>query len=361
MAKAKKIKGINCDANASDGIKLVLTTRLEELCNYRDEALDWSDPEGVHSMRVASRRLRSAVRDFMPYLRKRRIASALKALRDLADALGEVRDQDVALIALEKIKEHASGDVSTAVQHLIDSRKESRDQARTELESILEKDQLKQLEMSFTAGLDEAVMVREVKPPPGHVLTPLSFIKMSRVIITDRLKELEKLSRDVFQPFEIEALHEMRIAAKRLRYAIELFQQCWGRNIAGYAKRTARIQATLGDVHDCDVWIENLGAEINKARKQKQAERMEGFVWLLSHFVKLRTKHLRKTFELWQKWEADDTSGKLREALQVERRRVTRRRATKKKVEPADSNENAQATVIDEPETADSESVSSVA
>jgi CHAD domain-containing protein len=359
MAKAKKIKGIDCHGNASGGIKRVLVTRAEELCNFREEALNWDDPEGVHSMRVASRRLRSAVRDFMPYLRKRRLASSLKALRDIADGLGEVRDQDVALIALEKIHQGISSKFSPAVKQLIDARKEKRDEARIELESILEKDQLKQLETSFTAGVEEAVVVREVKPPPGQVVSQISFLKMSRTIITDRLKELEKLSRDVFQPFEIEALHEMRIAAKRLRYAIELFQQCWGRSIASYAKRVARIQGALGDVHDCDVWIESLSSEINKARKQKQAEHMEGFVWLLNHFVKLRTRHLRKTFELWQKWEAEDTSGKLRAALQVERQRVTRRRMREKK----DTETDIPQIPADEtgPDKSDPQPVSSVA
>jgi CHAD domain-containing protein len=117
----------------------------------------------------------------------------------------------------------------------------------------------------------------------------------------------------------------MRIAAKRLRYAFELFQQCWGRPIATYAKRTAQLQTALGDVHDCDVWIESFGNEINKARKQKQ-ESPKAFVWLLSHFVKLRTKHLRKALKLWSDWEAEDTGGKLRTILNSEPKPARRRR-----------------------------------
>src|ERR1043166_2328616 len=111
MAKAKRIR-IKCKAPATLGIKLVLATRFEELLEWRDSALDWSDPEGVHSMRVASRRLRSALRDFMPYVRKRRLASVLKRLRGLADALGEVRDHDVAILALEEILKQAPKEAS---------------------------------------------------------------------------------------------------------------------------------------------------------------------------------------------------------------------------------------------------------
>src|SRR5918996_1339861 len=98
MAKAKRIRGLKCDAPATAGIKLVLVTRFGELQSWCDAALDWTDPEGVHSMRVASRRLRSALRDFLPYVRKRNLTSIQKQMKSIADALGEVRDLDVAIM-----------------------------------------------------------------------------------------------------------------------------------------------------------------------------------------------------------------------------------------------------------------------
>ena len=63
MARARKIKGIDCSGATGDGIRLVLDGRFSEMSRFRDAALNWNDPEGVHSMRVASRRLRSALRD----------------------------------------------------------------------------------------------------------------------------------------------------------------------------------------------------------------------------------------------------------------------------------------------------------
>ena len=307
MAKAKRVKGINCDSVATIGIKLVLVTRFEELYGFHEAALDWSDPEGVHSMRVASRRLRSALRDFMPYLRKRGFTSVQKQLKNVADALGEVRDQDVAILALEKIEANAPSEVSAALKQFIERRIAVREEARKYLQSVLEKTQLDQLQSDFMAAVDMATTSRK-NPSP----TPTTFRQMSRQIILSRLKELEKLSNDLFNPFEVEALHEMRIAAKRLRYAIELFQSCWGRSIATYAKRAARVQTALGDLHDCDIWIENLGKQINNARKNTDAAQVAAFIWLLNHFVKLRTKHLRQAFAEWSKWEAQDLGGKLR-------------------------------------------------
>jgi CHAD domain-containing protein len=306
MAKAKRVRGIDCNAAAAAGIKLVLITRFKELYSFHEAALNWTDPEGVHSMRVASRRLRSALRDFKPYLRKKGLTSIQKEIRSLADALGKVRDQDVAIMALEKVATHAPTEVLPALEEYIDSRKKVLERAREELKSILEKSELEKLESSFMEGVDKATTTNERE---------LTFRKMSKPIILDRLKELEELSDGLFNPFEIETLHEMRIAAKRLRYALELFQQCWGNSITTYAKRAARIQSALGDVHDCDVWIKNFAKQISAARKDKQNEALAAIVWLLSHFVKLRTKHLREAFDRWCQWEVHDVSAKLRAAL----------------------------------------------
>ena len=312
MAKAKRVKGINCNSVASIGIKLVLVTRFEDLYGCQQTALDWSDPEGVHSMRVASRRLRSALRDFMPYLRKRGVGSVQKRLRNIADALGEVRDHDVAIMALAELEKRAPASVSPTLKQFIETRKDRRELSREELKAVLDKTQLDQLQSDFVAAVDAATSTEGSKAQSAPQIT---YLKMSRAVILDRLKELEKLSADVYKPFEVETLHDMRIAAKRLRYAVELFQSCWGRSISTYAKRAARLQTALGDLHDCDVWIDSFSEAINDARKQKQDAQVAAFVWLLGHFVKLRTKHLRRAFADWSKWEAQDLSGKLRGSL----------------------------------------------
>ncbi|HEX3248433.1 MAG TPA: CHAD domain-containing protein [Pyrinomonadaceae bacterium] len=308
MAKAKRIKSLDCKALASEGIKLVLLTRFHELSGFQEVALDWTDPEGVHSMRVASRRLRSALRDFMPYLRKRPLAPVLKQLRNIADALGEVRDHDVAIEALEKMVAHAPAQLPSGLKPFIETKKNVREQARDELQVILEASELTELESEFGAGVDDATATRSGSPA-------ISFLTMSQEVILERLKEFEALSNGLLNPFEIETLHRMRIAAKRLRYAIELFQQCWGRSMSGYAKRIARIQTALGDLHDCDVWIEGLGKHIINARKHKQQDQLTALMWLLSHLVKLRTRYLRQAFARWREWETHEASEKLRAAV----------------------------------------------
>ena len=309
MAKAKRIKGIDCNDAAQTGIRLVLVTRFEEMYGFRQAALDWSDPEGVHSMRVASRRLRSAMRDFMPYLRQRGLTSVMKQTKSIAAALGEVRDHDVAIIALEKIEKHASAEVSAALKQLVEERTALRNESRDKLFSVLLADQLHQVRSDFMERIETATALPRASGPR------LNYSKMSAAVILDRLKEVEKLSESLYKPFEIESLHDMRIAAKRLRYALELFQQCWGRSLQTFAKSAARMQTALGEVHDCDVWIDNVGKQINQARKQKQDNHVAALIWLLNHFVKVRTKHLRQAYDLWCEWEANDVSGQVRQAI----------------------------------------------
>lgn len=305
MAAPNLIKGIDCNEAAGDGIRKALCGRFDEMYVLKSKALKWKDPEGVHSMRVASRRLRSAIGDFAPYMNKRRLSSALKEIRTIADALGEVRDQDVALIALEEMSAEAPNDLSKTLHEFIDARKEVRDDARKELKEILVEDRLKDLKTNFDEALNLATDAAD----------PLSFADMARAIVRDRLKDMEKLSSSFYRPTEPAQLHEMRIAGKRLRYAIELFETCWGSQIARFAKQAARLQAALGTVHDCDVWIESFRKEVTESRRSKDVERIKTFNWLFTHFNNLRHKQLAEAFSLWTTWEETDTHGALLEAL----------------------------------------------
>jgi CHAD domain-containing protein len=284
--------------------------------SWRDAALDWADPEGVHSMRVASRRLRSTLRDVAPYLHKRRLSGAMKQIKNLADALGEVRDHDVALLALEELKSHTPPDLSAGLNQFIETRSGVREQARKDLTAAIETAALKHLELKFVAAVDEAIAVSS-RPKKHHQnKPPLTFAEMSREIILDRLKEFEKRSEGLFKPLDVDALHDMRIAVKRLRYALELFSRCWPRTVGAQAKRAARIQGALGELHDCDVWIESVGKQIIRARKQKEKQQVAVLLWLLSHFLRLRAKQLTRAFARWREWETQDASGKLRAALE---------------------------------------------
>jgi CHAD domain-containing protein len=332
MTKAKEIAGLDCAMRATDGISLILRSRLEEMCSFRAAALDWSDIEGVHDMRVASRRLRSAIKDFLPYLRRRKLRQAREDLRRVAQLLGAIRDQDVALISLEKLATEAPSGVSAGIEQFASTRQHRQKNARSRLEEVLTVDSLQKLRMEFHEALEESTKVsREhgAGKDGQEIADDARLYQVAREIIDERLRDFQELSTSLFQPFESDPLHQMRIAAKRLRYAIELFTPCLGEELKPFCKEIAKMQDSLGELHDCDVWIAEIGAALIEAPEDKidgeapggrakggdpssygaahegglPAERGAMF-WLLEHFVKGRTDHFRDALERWREWTA---------------------------------------------------------
>ena len=106
----------------------------------------------------------------------------------------------------------------------------------------------------------------------------------------------------------------MRIAAKRSRYALEMFEPCFGPDISSFAKKVGALQTSLGELHDSDIWIETLGKKRNGVAGQPK-ELRGAALWLLSHFVRLHSKHLRSALGTWSEWEAKEFGARLREYL----------------------------------------------
>src|SRR5881392_1501437 len=115
MAKPGKIEDLDCELSATDGIRLILTSRYSEMVGFKDAALSFKNPDGVHDMRVASRRLRSVLKDFRPFLRKDPLRGIEEGVTRIADTLGMVRDQDVLINTLEKLLSRAPGDVAGGI------------------------------------------------------------------------------------------------------------------------------------------------------------------------------------------------------------------------------------------------------
>src|SRR4029077_5441243 len=98
-------------------------------------------------------------------------------------------------------------------------------------------------------GGEEDVKARKVKGlMPGEALRPNAAL-----ILATRLDELRALAAEALEPGAETAQHDMRIAAKRLRYVLEITGVCFGPE-AGEARRVANeLQVRLGAIHDRDV------------------------------------------------------------------------------------------------------------
>lgn len=77
----------------------------------------------------------------------------------------------------------------------------------------------------------------------------------ARIIARTRLEELYSWSKYVDSPYHIRELHDLRIAAKRLRYTLEVFEEELPEASKGIVKELSRLQDELGELHDSDVMI----------------------------------------------------------------------------------------------------------
>jgi CHAD domain-containing protein len=74
-------------------------------------------------------------------------------------------------------------------------------------------------------------------------------------IVATRLDELRGLAEPALEPGAETAQHDMRIAAKRLRYVLEIAESCFGPEAAEGRRLAKELQGVLGDMHDCDVML----------------------------------------------------------------------------------------------------------
>jgi CHAD domain-containing protein len=287
-------------------------------------------------MRVASRRLRSAVRDFLPHLNRRgRFEEARGELKRLADALGEVRDEDVALIELEKLKDEAPPSALAGLRRLVAEREARREESRSALSEAITEEALEEFRRLFEQAVEAATRKRrrKKKSEGGDAGSDdeggPSFRAAGRVVILKSWDELAELSGSLYRPRKTKRLHEMRIAAKRLRYALELFAPCWNGAPKAFAEEVAELQGALGELHDCDEWIEEWGARLSAkgdagakgdepGEDETRAQARDAGVWLLGHFAEARARHYRSALALWREWEQGDFAARLAACIEAD-------------------------------------------
>src|SRR6266705_2087193 len=166
--KGKRVSGLDCGAPADQMIQTALHAQLAAMCALRRKTLDWNDPEGVNDMRVLSRRLRSAITDFEPHLRKP--ALPIAKLKTIAKSLGAVRDEDVATAALEKLKASAHGEVPVGIEVFIEERKLIQEIAREALNKAIRRSAVDELREEFEVRLNN-IAVASKKSSPRNILS----------------------------------------------------------------------------------------------------------------------------------------------------------------------------------------------
>jgi CHAD domain-containing protein len=137
VAKARDIE-LAGDQSFDEAARTALRVRADEVFEHAAGVLDTNDIERVHAMRVATRRLRAVMEIFAPAFPKKQHRALLKEVKALADALGERRDPDVAIEAMEKIAAALTADDRPGIEHLIAEMRDEQQGANAELAAALQ-------------------------------------------------------------------------------------------------------------------------------------------------------------------------------------------------------------------------------
>ncbi len=144
MASARKAE-LDCEASFGAAAKRVVKVRAKEVFEHSEGVLDLDDVEGVHDMRVATRRLRAALEVFEDCYPGKRHRKALKRVKALADALGERRDLDVEIELLEGLAEGVATEDRKALAGLIEDLRGRQRQANDNLAPFVTAKRLRKL------------------------------------------------------------------------------------------------------------------------------------------------------------------------------------------------------------------------
>ena len=115
------------------------------------------------------------------------------------------------------------------------------------------------------------------KPRPVTGIDPSRRVRPNaRRILATRIDEVYQYDGLVANPANITDLHNMRIAFKRLRYLLEIFDGAFDADLEPYLDQVKAMQDLLGDIHDCDVQVPMLEAHLAWLERQEatSVERM---------------------------------------------------------------------------------------
>jgi len=202
---------------------------------------DGTDPDAIHDLRVATRRLGAALRVWSNLLEPRAARVARRRLRDLRRRLGEAREVEVN-VALLEVRLSGSGPVArTALAPLLERMRRRlarrRRRARARVRPRLVRRLVRRIE-DATRDLG-ATLRRE----PSALASALAIERKAEARSRSALWDALELADDL-------SLHEARIAVKNWRYKIESLGDALPSERAGGIAGLREVQDVLGEIHD---------------------------------------------------------------------------------------------------------------
>jgi CHAD domain-containing protein len=232
----------------------VLLQHLQALQQEVEGVRQAQDIEYIHRMRVASRRLRNALALFAAALPARKLARWTRQVRAVTRALGEARDTDVQLDRLNKFDRSLLDPLChPGIRRLRLRLSQRRARLQENVQAAL---------AGFEKSAAATEMTAELTPlaarQPGIYLYTPALYQAAFDAVSSRLADFLSYREAIKDPAHITELHAMRIAAKHLRYTLETYAPLYQDALAKTIQGMRKVQDSLGEIHDCDVWAQVL-------------------------------------------------------------------------------------------------------
>jgi len=265
----------------------------------------------VHRLRVAVRRLSVAIDLLREHVGESLSRRSRRALRRMLHRLGGVRDVPQQRRTLARLRASASRPASTSA---------GLDRLELRLTQQLEKRlaKLPKTLSRFEASKVPGRLARWVRRQRESMASMGNSASAATKTVTIDAASAERIeatwaammaaSAGAIQGESANEIHRMRIAAKRLRYWLEVLEQAGVAELAEAVSALTQVQAALGRVHDADVWMAGLPIFMEKERRRARrylgdevaCEALQaGVTWLMAHRRRVRWRKHRQFVAIW--------------------------------------------------------------
>ncbi|MFP4323345.1 MAG: CHAD domain-containing protein [Anaerolineales bacterium] len=246
----------------TEAVRKALLGYLQEMLAHEPIARAGDDPEGVHKMRVALRRMRSLYRVVGKYLPESYGKPYPALLKRTARALGSVRDLDVlGERTAEYIRKALDGEAQPLRPLLAMHAGELR-VARESMLRWLDDAEYQQFVFDYHSLLSQSLTLEANPRRTVRLELPTVVYKRHRAMRRDGAETHQH---------DVEELHQLRIQAKRLRYTLDAFADVLGETAEQVVEELKPFQDHLGRVQDAVVAIEHISAALEVASPDERA------------------------------------------------------------------------------------------
>jgi inorganic triphosphatase YgiF len=240
------------DATVDTALEAILRDCLRHWITNEAAAVDGSDPEAIHQLRVAIRRLRSVFSVFGKVISARDLAWLKPEAKRIVTSLGPARDWDVFLGGLLGPVQAARPDDPdlTLLRHAAeDARTEGYATARAAIRDPA----YTSFVLRFAEWIETRGWRHDEERCDGESQFERPAVQLADQLLAHRERKALKRGHE-FEDLAPPARHELRIALKKLRYTAEFFQSLYSRKRTGkYIEALKHLQDSLGHLNDVAV------------------------------------------------------------------------------------------------------------